>query len=149
MKKTRKIFYFTLIEIICCIVILAFALTSLVVAANQNMIKVLTSGLAVKGVIAAESKLEEYRIKPWNEIPPSESGALIPSETESFQYEMTSEATQNEYGNFLHIVFKVTFPASYTSKKNGFILETDIAIPKNESKKVEDSIRDNGNSKKP
>lgn len=142
MKSNASKSYFTLIEIICCIVILAFALTSLVVAANQNIIKVLTSGAAVKGVLAAEAKLAEYRNKNWSEIPSSESGSLMGEDTESFQYEMASEPVQNEYGNFLHIMLTVTFPASNTTKKNGFILVTDIAVSPSDSKKMEDALMD-------
>lgn len=142
MIRKRSNLYFTLIEIICAIVILSFALTSLVVAANQNMIKVITSAAAIKCVIAAEAKLADYRTKHWSEIPPSESGPLIPEETEAYQFEMVSEEYQNEFGNFVHIVLTITFPASNTDKKNGFLLETDIPVPSSESKKFEESIKD-------
>lgn len=148
MKRNRQNSNFTLIEIVCCIVILSFALTSIVVVANQNMIKVITSGAAIKCVMAAEAKLAEYRVKDWSEIPPTESGPLILGDTEAYQYEMSSEPNQNEFGSFMHIILTVTFPASNTNKKNGFILETDIAIPSSDSKKMEDAIRDSGSGVK-
>lgn len=144
MIKFKSKALFTLIEVICAIVILSFALTSIVVAINQNMIKVITSSVAIKCVLAAENKIAEYRIKNWGEIPTSDSGFLMPEETESYKYEMTSEVVQNEYGSFVHIIFTTTFPASRSSKTNGFVLETDIAISPNEAKKVEETIKNSG-----
>lgn len=141
MKRCKLRRQFTLIEVVCAIVILSFSLTSIVVAINQNMMKVVTSGVAIKCVMAAENKIAEYRIKNWSEIPPQDSGFLIPEETESYKYEMTSEVLQNEYGSFVHIIFTATFPASRSSKSNGFVLETDIALPPNEAKKVEEAIK--------
>lgn len=141
MKLNRHNNNFTLIEIICAIVILSISLTTIVVAVNQNMMKVITSGVAVKCVLAAENKLVQYRMMNWSEIPNSEKGALIPTETDAYQYEMASELQQNEYGNFVHITLTVTFPASRTTKSNGFILETDIAVPTNDSKNMDDAIR--------
>ena len=142
-------YHFTLIEIVCAIVILGFALTSLVVAVNQNMIKVITSGAAVKCVLAAENKLAEYRLKNWSEIPPTDSGFLIPEETEAFKFEMVSENNLNEYGSFVHIILKATFPASNSNKENGFVLETDVSVPLADSKKMEDAIKTASPSIKP
>ena len=141
MKKLPLAKYFTLIEIVCAIVILSFSLTSLVVIVNQNMIKVYTSSAAIKCVQAAENKLNGYRAMPWAEIPASESGALVPSDTEAYQYEMTSVMQSNEYGNFVHITLTVTFPAVRTEKKNGFVLVTDIALPTSDTKAIEEEMR--------
>lgn len=141
MKIRKNSHLFTLVEVICAIVILSFSLTSIVISINQNMIKVITSGVAIKCVLAAQNKLAEYRMKNWSEIPPQDSGFLMPEESESYKYEMTSELVQNEYGSFVHIIFTTTFPASRSSKSNGFVLQTDIALPANESKKIEEAIK--------
>lgn len=132
---------FTLIEIICAIVILSFSLTSLVVAVNQNMMKVYTSSIAVKCVIAAENKLMQYRIMKWSEIPPSDEGTLMPTESEAYRFQMASEFQQNEYGNFIHVVLKVSFPAARTTDTNGFILETDVAVPASDAKGIDEAVR--------
>ena len=149
MMKRSTTIYFTLIEIICAIVILSFALTTIVVVANQNMIKVITSGVAVKCALAAENKLNEYRMMPWSEIPASDSGLLLPKDTEAYKYEMISENSQNEYGCYVHILLKVTFPASNSNKENGFYLETDIAVPGGDSLKMEEAIRNSSVENKP
>jgi type II secretory pathway pseudopilin PulG len=134
-KKTP----FTIIEVICAIVIFAFAVSTLLISLNNAMFKVYLSNGAIKSVLASEQKLMEYRLKNWSEIPPSESGFLFPDETEAYSYEMNSQIIQNEFGGFLHIHFKAIFPNIYAEKERGFILETDVPIPASEAAKIEEA----------
>ncbi|PCJ58496.1 MAG: hypothetical protein COA79_13355 [Planctomycetota bacterium] len=135
---------FNLIEIICAIVILSFALSTIMITMNNNMVKIRMAEGIIKSVPLAEKKLVEYKMMNWSEIPGTDQGFLAPEQTEALKFEMKSRLENNELGAFVHILLKVTFPSD--SAEDGFyVLTTDVSVPSGEIEKMSEiqDLRDN------
>lgn len=126
MKFLRKQ-NFTLIEIVCAVVILALTFGGLLMSLHSSVFKVAVSNNAIQATLLAEKKMNSYKVMNWSEVPRSEEGLLDPTASEALRYKMISKLDVNDMGGFLHIAMTVTFPSD-GAEDHTYDVMTDIAL---------------------